>query len=215
MMSRSIRFTSLRCRVGAAVLILAAALVPATALPVLGDAELPVGHQGHTAAKVRYTRSFAFYTIPSVELIDMDGERVDLASILAEPRPLMLQFIFTTCPGVCPMMSAIFSAAQRELGADLDEVRWVSISIDPEHDTPERLRAYAERFDAAPRWLFLTGPLEEVVRLQKAFGAFRGNKMRHEPATYVRLAPDDPWLRLYGFPSARELVAEVRSLAGL
>ena len=180
-----------------------------------GAAQGPAGHSAQaTPAQSRFSRALVAYDLPQVELIDMHGRRVRLESVLGGPGPVMLQFIFTTCPGVCPVLSAIFSATQQALGDDLQDVRLVSISIDPEHDTPARLRSYAEQFRAAPQWRLLTGSLEDVVRVQKAFDAYRGNKMRHRPTTYLRLAPEDRWLRLDGFPSARELVAEYRRLAG-
>jgi protein SCO1/2 len=125
---------------------------------------------------------------------------------------VLLQFIFTTCPTVCPVMSGTFSAAQEKLGADLARVRMISISIDPEQDTPERLREYARRFKAGRQWLFLTGNLDDIVAVQKSFDAYRGNKMRHEPLTFLRAAHGKTWVRLDGLMSAAQLVAEYRRL---
>jgi protein SCO1/2 len=95
-------------------------------------------------------------------------------------------------------MSSTFSAAQSKLGADLARVRMISISIDPEHDTPERLRQYARKFKAGPQWLFLTGKTEDIASVQKAFEAYRGNKMRHEPLTFLRAESSESWVRLDG-----------------
>ena len=70
--------------------------------------------------------------------------------------------MFTRCPSVCPLLTAKFKALQAEL-TELPELRFVSISVDPEHDTPEVLAAYAKRFGAdTRRWSFLTGPLDAV-----------------------------------------------------
>ena len=66
----------------------------------------------------------------------------------------------------------------------------VSISIDPEYDTPEALNAYARRFDAGPQWEFLTGSLDDSIAVQKAFDADRGDKMNHAPLTLFRATPD-------------------------
>jgi protein SCO1/2 len=126
--------------------------------------------------------------------------------------PVLLQFIFTTCPTICPVMSSTFSAAQDQLGPDPDHVRMISISIDPEHDTPARLREYAQKFNAKPQWHFLTGKLDDVVAVQKAFDAYRGSKMRHEPITFLRASPKEPWVRLNGLMSAAALVAEYHRL---
>lgn len=161
------------------------------------------------APSPRYVRSIAEISPPPVTLTDAQGERVPLAAVLDSSEPVVLQFIFTTCPSICPALSATLSAAQAELG---ENARLVSISIDPEFDTPARLRDYARRFNAGPRWRFLTGSREDVAAVQKAFGAYRPNKMWHEPLTFLRPASGESWVRLAGPMSAEELVAEFRRL---
>jgi protein SCO1/2 len=160
----------------------------------------------------KVTRTSASYDVPDVTLTDMNGERVPLASALAYDGPVFLQFIFTTCPTICPVMSSTLSSAQEKLGTEAARVRMVSISIDPEQDTPERLHEYARKFKAGPQWMFLTGDLEKIVAVQKSFDAYRGNKMRHEPLTFMRAAPGKPWLRLDGLLSAAQLIGEYRRL---
>ncbi|HYX24002.1 MAG TPA: SCO family protein, partial [Thermoanaerobaculia bacterium] len=165
-----------------------------------------------SAAAPRYVRSVARYAPPDVTLIDSAGARVRLAAALDAPGPLFLQFIFTTCPSVCPALSAALAAAGEELGPGGDSVRMVSISIDPEFDTPARLRDYARQLKASPRWRFLTGSRDDVAAVQKAFDAYRPNKMQHEPLTFLRAAPGEPWVRLAGPLTPAELVAEYRRL---
>src|SRR5436309_5440514 len=97
------------------------------------------------AAPPRYVRSVARYTPPDVTLVDATGARVPLSAALNRPGSVVLQFIFTTCPSVCPALSATLAAAREDLG---DEASLVSISIDPEYDTPARLRDYSRRFSA-------------------------------------------------------------------
>lgn len=169
------------------------------------------GH-GAPEARVRYTRTVVRYEPPDVPLLSMDGKKTSLSSVLRHDGPVMLQFIFTTCPTICPVMSSTFSAAQEKLGKDLVKVQMISVSIDPEHDTPERLREYARKFRAGQQWLFLTGSAEDIATVQKAFDAYRGSKMRHEPLTFLRVAPTEPWIRLDGLMSATQLVAEYRGL---
>jgi protein SCO1/2 len=168
-------------------------------------------HHAH-GASTRYARTVERYEPPDVTLVAMDGTETALASVLKHDGPVMLQFIFTTCPTICPVMAGTFAAAQDALGDDLGRVRMISITIDPEHDTPERLREYARRFRARPQWRFLTGRAGDIDAVQQAFEAYRGSKMRHEPLTFMRAAPGDPWLRLDGLMSATELVAEFRLL---
>lgn len=165
-----------------------------------------------TPAHERFTRTVASYMPPDVTLVDMNGEKVALASALGREGPVMLQFIFTTCPTVCPVMSATFAAAQDRLGAEPGKVRMISVSIDPEQDTPPRLREYARKFKAGPRWLFLTGDSDDIVAVRKSFDAYGNNKMRHEPLTFLRASPGKPWVRLDGLMSAAQLLAEYKRL---
>lgn len=169
-------------------------------------------HQHHAMAGNGYTRSVASYQMPDVKLVDADGNEVVLADSLAVDEPVMLNFIFTTCTTVCPVMSATFSLVQEKLEQERDAVRMVSISIDPEHDSPEQLNEYAKRFEAGPQWSMLTGSLEDSIAVQRAFNVYRGDKMSHEPVTFIRNGADQPWVRIDGFASADELLREYRDL---
>lgn len=159
-----------------------------------------------------YERSITRYTLPSAELIGADGKTVNLHKLLAEDRPVMLNFIYTSCTTVCPILSATLSKANQSLGENDPKPLMISISIDPEYDTPDRLREYAERYNADENWHFLTGKLETVVELQRAFSAYYGNKLNHKPISFLRQGPEQPWIRLQGFTTSAELVAEYRAL---
>lgn len=161
----------------------------------------------------RYVRTLAGYTIPDVKLVDADGAGVPLRSELVDgDKPVILNFIFTTCGAVCPVMSATFAQVQAALGAEREAVRMVSISIDPEQDTPAALKAYAGKYDAGPQWQMLTGSLDDSIAVQRAFDVYRGDKMNHQPATFLRAAPGQPWVRLAGFASAADILHEYRRL---
>jgi len=184
---------------------------------VLGSAALALVHSASsplassasaTAAESRYARTVAVVELPDVSLIAADGATVALREELAPPGPLLVQFAFTTCSTVCPVLSGTIAAVQETLPA----LHIVSISIDPEADTPARLREHATRFRAGPRWRMLTGTPEAVVAVQRAFDVYRGDKMRHEPVLFLRADPDATWVRLQGFPSADDLVNEVGRL---
>jgi protein SCO1/2 len=135
---------------------------------------------------------------------------VDFAAEVDDGRPVFMNFIYTTCTAICPPMSQTFAALQRKLGPDRAKVRMISVSIDPEQDTPKRLAEYAEKFGAGPQWAFYTGSVESSVAVQKAFGAWRGDKMSHTPLTLVRLGPGEEWVRYDGFVTAEQLAQEYR-----
>jgi protein SCO1/2 len=170
-------------------------------------------HHHHMPAAPGYQRSQATYSVPDVTLLDQHGQRVSLPTLLdSGDKPVMLNFIFTSCTAICPMMTAIFAKVQTQLGGDAGRVRMVSVSIDPEHDTPAELAAYAARFGAGPQWLFLTGSLDDSIAVQHAFDAYRGDKMNHTPLTLFHAAAGSPWVRYDGFADAADLTEEYRGM---
>jgi protein SCO1/2 len=146
------------------------------------------------------------YDVPNVVLVRQDGESVSLRKEMDDGRPVVLNFIFTTCGSICPLMSQVFGEFQRKLGTESAHVHLMSISIDPEQDTPERLREYAERFGAKPGWQYYTGTLAASQSAQQAFNVYRGDKMSHTPVTLLRAAPGQPWMRLDGFVTPDQLL---------
>jgi protein SCO1/2 len=159
-----------------------------------------------------YVSSIRKYRLPEVSLLTMEGKETTLERELDTDKPVLLNFIFTSCTTICPVMSASFYQVQHELGDASQEVKMISISIDPEFDTPEKLRDYADRFDAGPQWQFLTGEVDNIVSIEKAFDAFRGAKMNHEPLTLIRAKVDEAWLRIDGIASANDILKEYRDL---
>jgi protein SCO1/2 len=155
-------------------------------------------------------RSSANYPMPRVQLIRADGKRVWLADELNDGRPVVLDFVYTTCTSVCPLSSQTFAALQDKLGVAREHVHLVSISIDPEQDTPDRLQAYARHFEAGPQWQFYTGTAQASLLVQQAFGAYSGDKMSHPPLTLLRVAPGKPWVRFDGFATVSQLLHELQ-----
>lgn len=160
-----------------------------------------------------YQRSEHDYAVVDIPVVDMQGNRSSLTAELDHDKPVMMSFIFTSCTTICPVLSATFAKVQEVLGPEAQDVRMVSISIDPEYDTPSRLKAYARLYSAGEQWQFLTGSLDDMIAVQRVFDVYRGNKMNHEPTILLRMAKDEPWVRLDGLVSASELTREYRSLA--
>lgn len=152
------------------------------------------------------------YNVPQVNLVRQDGKTVLLTQELNDGRPVILNFIYTTCTTVCPMTSQTFSQLQTALGSDKYKVHLVSISIDPEEDTPARLQKYAKKFGADSEWNHYTGSVEASIATQRAFDVYRGDKMNHNPVTLLRGAPGKPWLRIDGFSSSVDLLNAYRNL---
>ncbi|KVV45517.1 hypothetical protein WK81_09240 [Burkholderia ubonensis] len=166
----------------------------------------------HHAVAPGTTHSMADYALPPVELVRDDGKTVSLVDELNDGRPVILTFIYTSCTTICPMISQTLERLQGELGSDRDKVHIVSISIDPEEDTPARLKAYAARFDAGPEWQHYTGTVDASIAAQRAFNVYRGDKMNHAPVAFLRAAPGKQWMRIDGFATPSELLAAYRDV---
>ena len=182
-----------------------------------GDMSAPMSdmHAHHHQMMMRqgFDRSVHEYVAPDLTLVDMDGNTTTLRQILDTREPVLMNFIFTTCTTICPVLSATFSQVQQELGDEARQVRMISITIDPEQDTPQQLKQYAERYQAGPQWTFLTGELANVVAVQTAFDIYRGSKVNHEPITLLRGAGATAWVRIDGIASAQDIIGEYRKLA--
>ncbi|KVD28092.1 hypothetical protein WI84_28915 [Burkholderia ubonensis] len=166
----------------------------------------------HHAVAPGTTHSMADYALPPVELVRDDGKTVSLVDELNDGRPVILTFIYTSCTTICPMISQTLERLQGELGSDRDKLHIVSISIDPEEDTPARLRAYAARFGAGPEWQHYTGTVDASIAAQRAFNVYRGDKMNHAPVAFLRAAPGRQWMRIDGFATPSELLAAYRDV---
>lgn len=172
-------------------------------------------HHHHQAMAPSNVRSVANYAVPDVKLVDASGRKVALREVLAGGAPVMLNFIYTSCTAICPVMSSTFSQVQSKLGPERDKLRMVSISIDPEQDTPAKLKAYAKKYGAGPQWLMLTGSAQDSLAVQRAFDSYRGDKMNHEPVTFLRNANGKSWVRIQGFANADQLLREYHQIVAM
>ena len=166
-------------------------------------------------ASARVMLTTGAYVVPDVELIREDGKRVSLPQEMNDGRAVVLNFIFTTCSSFCPLSSQTFSEFQRKLGSDGKRVHMMSISTDPEQDTPARLREYAHKFGARPGWQHYTGTLAASLAAQRAFDVYRGDKMSHTPVTLLRAANSQTWRRIDGFVTPNQLLGQYHQLLAL
>jgi protein SCO1 len=151
--------------------------------------------------------------LPNAELQDQNGAPVRFASDVAGNRIMALNFIYTDCQTACPVVSGIFSKLQSRLGDKLaKDVRMVSLSINPATDTPERLKAYAERFHAAPEWLWLTGEKAQVDALLKSLGVYSADVANHAPVILVGDPVRGEWTRFNGLSSPDTIAARIDEL---
>ena len=109
---------------------------------------------------------------PAFVLVDQRGRTLSLTDLRG--KVLAVSFVFTTCSDSCPIVTAKMADLQRRLATEFGRrVHFVSISVDPLTDTPERLRAYAAKFNAdVPGWSFVTGTPAQIEDVVRRFGAY-------------------------------------------
>ena len=101
--------------------------------------------------------------IPAFSLVDQDGDLFTLENV--KGNVWLADFIFTTCSGPCPIMTERMGMVQHDL-LDIDKLKFVSFTVNPDYDTPEVLKKYAQRFDAdVGSWSFVTGKYEQIQEL--------------------------------------------------
>ena len=151
--------------------------------------------------------------IPDVEVLDQDGNVRHFYSDLVKGKTVAVNFIFTNCTTICPPLGATFARVQRELGEKVGkDVYFISVSVDPLTDTPERLKAWGAKFKAGPGWTFVTGNKEEIDHLLRALGASTARREDHTPSVIIGNDERDVWTRTYGLASASQMVGLIKEV---
>lgn len=150
--------------------------------------------------------AFSSAKIPDVRVYDQNGKALNFYTDLIKGRNVAINFIFTTCTNVCPVLTATFRRVQVELEKSQSDIKLISVSVDPAVDTPERLRDFASKFKVGPGWTFVTGEKTEIDSLLQRLGAGVGNKNDHTSMILVGNDPADVWTRTYGLSSPSVLL---------
>ena len=145
--------------------------------------------------------------IPDIELLDQNGRKIHFYSDLVKGHTVAINFIFTTCTTICPPLGATFARVQKELGDRVgQDVRLISITVDPATDTPERLKAWGAKFHAGDGWTFVTGNKPQVDELLRALGASSARREDHTPTVLIGNDTTGTWTRTYGLAQVSQLV---------
>ena len=142
-----------------------------------------------------------------VELIDQDGRKLKFYSDVLKGKVVAINTFFTTCTSICPPMNRNFEKMQEAVGDRLGkDVFLVSISVDPETDTPTRLKEYSKRWHAKPGWLFLTGKKENVDWALYKLGQYVEAKDDHTSIFIIGNEAKGLWKKAFGLAKAEELI---------
>jgi cytochrome oxidase Cu insertion factor (SCO1/SenC/PrrC family) len=171
------------------------------ALGIVGlAAMLAVSACGDREARGDYPAANGNDCLPSVSLIDQHGTAVSLASLRG--KPVLIDFIYTSCASTCPLLTAKMASIAHQLGPVLGaDVTMVSITLDPEHDRPAELAKYAKSHDADENgWIFLTGT---PAQIDQVLAQFKLRRTRESDGTITHsieaflLGPDGHQVRQY------------------
>src|SRR5829696_5843750 len=145
--------------------------------------------------------------IPDVDVLDQEGNPLHFYSDLIKGKTVAINFIFTNCTTICPPLAATFARVQKDMGDKAGkDVHFISISVDPLTDTPERLKAWGAKFKAGPGWTFITGEKQEMDKLLNAFGAAVSKREDHTPAMIIGNDAKGVWTRTYGLAKTGQIV---------
>jgi len=142
------------------------------------------------------------------------GEDVRFYSDVLEGHTVVISFIFTSCEDACPLINKQLEMVQKEIGARMgDDIRFVSISVDPENDTPEVLSEYRQRFNASPGWIFLTGDAEAVDTVGEKLGQVF-EREAHLTGLLVGNTNTARWRKIPSYLPPNVISAQVLDIAG-
>jgi protein SCO1 len=156
---------------------------------------------------------------PNVPLTTQDAKVVRFYDDLLKGKAVAVNLIYTQCSASCPLETARMRQVQRILGDRVGkDIFFYSISIDPARDTPEALKAYAQKYHVGPGWLFLTGKEEDIKLIAKKLGLSSltdaANRDRHLPSLMVGDEPKGQWMRNSAVDNPRFLAATIGNFLG-
>lgn len=149
--------------------------------------------------------------IKDIRVVTQDGRRVRFYSDLVKGRVVAINFIFTNCTTVCPLMGARFARLQQLVGNA--DVSLLSVSIDPATDTPERLAAWSRKLGARPGWTLVTGAKTDIDALTASLGVASANPGDHAPIVLVIDDRHGKWQRLDGLTDPARLAKILKEAA--
>ncbi|HEV7766140.1 MAG TPA: SCO family protein [Thermoanaerobaculia bacterium] len=165
------------------------------------------------AAPARNLHQAGLNYFTDIELVDQNGETIRFYTDLLAGKVVVINSFFATCNGSCPVMSGTFRKIQAALGERLGrDVHLISISVDPETDTPEQLRKFAKAASAAPGWHFVTGSKKNVEAALHKLGLRTDTKETHTAVVLIGNEPKGMWKKAFGLAPSEDVVKLVQEV---
>ncbi len=181
------------------------------------------GHKNHdhsATTKVEPTPQTSTHRVPpaqkyftDVQLVNQHGTSMRIYSDVLKGKTVILNSFFTTCEASCPVTSGILEKVQNHLGDRLGkDVYIISLTLDPEHDTPEVVQRYASQFHAKDGWYFLTGPKQDVEFVLNKFGQYVAQKEAHSNILIVGNERTGLWKKAFALANPKALIPVIESV---
>ena len=152
--------------------------------------------------------------IPDADVLDQDGRKRKFYTDFVKGKVVVINFVFTTCKGMCPLLGANFSRLQKALGERVGrDVFLISISTDPETDSPEKLKAWGEKFKPNNGWTFVTGQKEDLTPLLQVFTGDGPRGDYHAPSLYIVNDSKKAHRWAYGFEAPERVIEVIDELS--
>lgn len=150
----------------------------------------------------------------NLELVNQDGETVRFFDDVLKDKVVLVNFIFTNCQGACPLMTFKMTQVRDRLENYVGQpLHFVSLSIDPERDTPAALKAFAETHDAYhDGWTFLTGQPDVLKEITSRLGQYTAEVEAHSTLMLAGNVNDAHWMKIPPQDQAPAIVEKLRSL---
>ena len=189
----------------------APAQTSSSAKPTEAAPPQPHDHSHMTKTSAETSAAEKYFT--DVELLDQDGKKVRFYSDVLKGKTVVVNAFFTSCTSVCPPMNRNMQKIQEVLGDRVGrDVFLVSLTVDPEVDTPTRLKEYAKKFNAGRGWIFLTGKKENLDWALYKLGQYVEKKDDHKTIFIIGNEPTGLWKKAFGMANVAELVQVVESV---
>jgi cytochrome oxidase Cu insertion factor (SCO1/SenC/PrrC family)/cytochrome c2 len=150
---------------------------------------------------------------PNLPVVTQDGKTLKFYDDVIKGKIVLISFIYTNCPDICPLTTARIAQVEEKLGDIIGrDIFLVSLTVDPERDSPEQLKSFAEAFGAGPGWLFLTGKPDDIRLINAAFGNKSQSLSEHRNEIVLGNDATGEWARNTVFGDLDRLIMDIRSM---
>lgn len=147
-------------------------------------------------------------------LLTQDGQTVRFYTDLLKDKVVLIQFIYTQCKESCPLITKQMADTQQVLGNRMGkDIYFLSLTVDPEQDTPERMKEYSHQFKTGKGWLFLTGRKEDVDAVTHKLGQTSAVVEGHSPIFILGNVRTAHWMKMQPFSTPSHIAEQLLKLA--